>query len=176
MRWLALCVALVGCSLVAPSYRDNTAPISSQANFDPERYQGLWYEIARFPVSFQEGCTGVTATYALRPDGTISVENTCRDGSLDGRERRIAGSARITGPGRLSVRFDDVPFVNAPYWVLWVDEGYRTAVVGVPSGRAGWILNRDPQIPQDRFRAALQVLDFNGYDVARIVKTPQPAR
>ena len=173
---LALLAALSGCALVAPSYRDRDAPISSQADFDPERYQGLWYEIARFPVSFQEGCTAVTADYAVTEPGELSVVNTCRDGAPDGPERRIAGSAEVTGPGRLAVRFDSVPFVRAPYWVLWVDADYRTAVVGVPSGRAGWILNRDPAIPPDRLRAALEVLDFNGYDVSKIRPTPQPPR
>jgi apolipoprotein D and lipocalin family protein len=95
---------------------------------------------------------------------------------LDGPLRRIDGEARVVGPGRLEVSFDSVPFVNAPYWVLWVDDGYRTAVVGTPSGRAGWILNRDPQIPADRLEAARQVLAFNGYDLRRLEMTPQPVR
>jgi apolipoprotein D and lipocalin family protein len=90
--------------------------------------------------------------------------------------RQIAGEAVVVGPGRLEVKFDSVPFVSAPYWVLWVDEGYRTAVVGVPSGRAGWILNRDPQIPADRLEAARQILDFNGYDLTQLRMTPQPQR
>lgn len=167
---MAIALGLAGCG-AAPVYRDASAPISSAAAFDPVRYQGTWYEVARFPVSFQEGCEGVTATYGLRPDGALSVVNTCRDGST---ERSVEGSARITGPGRLDVKFNSVPFISAPYWVLWVDEDYRTAVVGVPSGRAGWVLNRDPVIPDDRWRAALEVLDFNGYDTTRLVRTPQP--
>lgn len=175
-RALALCLALAGCGLAAPSYRDAAAPIASQADFDAERYTGLWYEIARFPVPFQEGCTAVTAEYGLRADGTLSVINTCRDRTPDGPARTIVGSAEVTGPGRLTVRFRTVPFVEAPYWVLWVDADYRTAVVGVPSGRAGWILNREPVIPRDRLRAALEVLDFNGYDVSRIVPTQQRVR
>jgi apolipoprotein D and lipocalin family protein len=36
--------------------------------------------------------------------------------------------------------------------------------VGVPSGRAGWILHRDPAMPAERLRVAREVLDFNGYD------------
>jgi apolipoprotein D and lipocalin family protein len=58
--------------------------------------------------------------------------------------------------------------------VLWVDEGYRTAVVGAPNGRVGWILNRDPDIPEDRLIAAREVLDFNGYDVSQLQRSMTP--
>jgi apolipoprotein D and lipocalin family protein len=30
------------------------------------------------------------------------------------------------------------------------------------------VLNRDPVIPADRWAAALEILDFNGYDVSRL--------
>jgi apolipoprotein D and lipocalin family protein len=168
--------AISACAAIQQSYRDTSVQISSVAAFDVARYAGLWYEIARFPVPFQEGCVGTTAEYTPRPDGTIGVLNTCREGVLTGPVRQIAGQAVVVGPGRLEVSFDSVPFVRAPYWVLWVDEGYRTAVVGVPSGTSGWILNRDPQIPADRLEAARQILEFNGYDLNQLRMTPQPTR
>lgn len=169
---LGLCaVLLMGCA--GGVYRDQAVPISSIAAFEPARYAGLWYEVARYEVPFQRGCTDVTAEYTVMSPTTLGVENTCvRDGAVD----TITGTADLTGPGRLAVRFQGVPFISAPYWVLWVDADYRTAVVGVPSGRAGWILNRDPQIPQDRLNAALQVLAFNGYDAGQIKMTAQSAR
>ena len=64
-----------------------------------------------------------------------------------------------------------MPFA-APLWVLWTDADYRTAVLGQPDGRAGWILNRDPEIPPDRLAAALTVLDFNGYDTGALIYAP----
>lgn len=155
-----------------PSYRDQSVPIASKALFEPARYLGQWYEVARFPVAFEAGCVGVTAEYGLREDGQISVRNTCRN--PDGSVRSVIdGAAEIVGPGRLKVRFPSVPFVAGDYWVLWVDEGYRTAVVGAPNGRSGWILNRDPQIPGDRLRAAREILDFNGYDLSRLEMVAQ---
>jgi apolipoprotein D and lipocalin family protein len=154
------------------TYRDTTVSMSSAASFDPARYSGRWYEIARFPVPFQAGCTDTVAEYAVRGDGTLGVVNSCLRG---GATRRIEGDARVTGPGRLDVSLDGVPFA-APYWVLWVAEDYRSAVVGVPSGRAGWILHRDPVMPADRLEAARAVLAFNGYDLDRLALTPQSAR
>ncbi|WP_341368715.1 lipocalin family protein [Yoonia sp. BS5-3] len=162
---------LAGCGTFEV-YRDTETPIASKALFEPERYVGVWYEVARFPVPFEAGCVGVTAEYQLREDGLLSVLNICRD--ADGAEKsRITGTAEIVGPGRLKVRFASVPFVAADYWVLWTDEDYNTAVVGTPNGRSGWILNRAPTIRRDRLDAARDVLEFNGYDLSRLEEVSQ---
>lgn len=169
---IAAALSLSACAVLAPSFRDPAAPISSIASFDPERYQGLWYEVASFPAPFQAGCRNTTATYQLIAPGTISVLNACdRNGGVS----RIGGTARVIGPGRLSLNLDGVPF-DADYWVLWVDEGYRTAVVGTPSGGSGFILNREPAIPEDRLKAAREVLAFNGYDLSELNMTEQAGR
>ncbi len=168
---LAAAFLLSGCG-VLEVYRDTDVPISSKAVFEPERYTGVWHEVARFPVLFEAGCVGVTAEYGLRDDGQLSVLNICRDAG--GNETsRINGTAEIVGPARLKVRFASVPFVAADYWVLWTDEDYRTAVVGAPNGRSGWILNRTPDIRADRLAAARDILAFNGYDLSRLEEMTQ---
>ncbi len=159
---LSACVAF-------PQYRDTDVPISSMATFDATAYAGLWYEVANFPVPFQSGCRNTTATYTPNAAGALDVLNMC---DTDDGPDQIAGTASIDGPGRLKVRLNGVPFA-ADYWVLWVDTGYRTAVVGTPSGRSGWILNRDPVIPADRLKAARDILAFNGYDLSQLQMTLQ---
>lgn len=167
-RALCLLLLLAACGVVT-GYRDRSVPISSAALFDPARFAGTWHEVARFPAPFEAGCTATTATYTPRADGRIGVVNACTRG---GRRVRIEGVAEVVGPGRLKVRLDGVP-VAAPLWVLWVDEGYRTAVLGQPSGRSGWILDRSPEIPPDRLAAAREVLAFNGYDLRRLQRVPR---
>lgn len=171
MRALLFAFLLSGCG-VLEVYRDTQAPIASKAVFEPERYLGLWYEVARYPVPFEAGCVGVTAEYGLRDDGLLSVLNICRNADRT-EKSRISGTAEIVGPGRLKVRFPSVPFVAADYWVLWTDEDYQTAVVGAPNGRSGWILNRTPTIREDRLNAARDVLEFNGYDLGRLEEVSQ---
>lgn len=168
MRALVLVLLLAACS--TGSYRDQDVTIASKAIFEPAKYAGTWYEIARFPVPYEKGCTKTTATYTPMSNGDFGVVNTCVE---NGVERQIEGSATVVGPGRLQVSFQSVPFVKAPYWVLWTDEDYQIAVVGVPSGRAGWILNRTPEIRADRLQAARQVLEFNGYDLTKLLMVPQ---
>ena len=166
MRVLAALLLLSGCGFLT-EYRDTSVPMTVQADFDVSRYTGIWHEVARFPVTFQRGCVGVTAEYQPRPDGRVSVLNICRnpDGSEDSR---IYGSAEPVAPAKLLVRFPTVPFVASDYWVLWVDDSYETAVVGAPNGRSGWILHRSPQIPADKLATARDVLRENGYDLSQL--------
>ncbi|MBL4629388.1 MAG: lipocalin family protein [Roseicyclus sp.] len=168
---LAFAVSLASCGVELPSYRDQNVTIASSANFDASRYLGRWYEIARYPNSFQANCAGAIAEFSAG-ESEILVRNICLDeaGTPLGE---IAGTATDQGLGRLSVQLDGVRSTE-PYWVLWVDEGYRTAVVGSPNGQVGWILNRDPEIPEDRLTAAREVLDFNGYDLSQLERSVTP--
>lgn len=171
MRHISVVLAfliLAGCAAF-PSYRDTDVRLNSMAVFDPAKYSGLWYEVASYEAPFQKGCTDTQARYTMREDGTLDVLNQC---NKDGTTTQIAGAAWVVGPGRLKVQLDGVPLA-ADYWVLWVDDDYQTAVVGTPSGRAGWILNREPSISADRLEAAREVLDFNGYDLEPLMMTPQ---
>lgn len=176
MRFILPLLLIAGCAKVAapilPTYRDLSVPIASKADFDPVRFAGTWYEVARYPTPVQFGCPRARVDYGL-PDttGALTVRNACVTGSgTIGRE--IAGRARLIGPGRLDVALDGVPG-TAPLWVLWIDEGYRTAVLGQPDGKAGWIINRELSIPADRLTAAREVLAFNGYDLTALNSSVQ---
>ena len=157
-------------------YRDQSVPITTVPSVDLNRYQGVWYEIARFPVSFEEGCVGVTAEYTLNPDGSVKVVNTCREGSLSAPPRRATASAEASDDTGAKLKVDFVPYVPftaGDYWVLDIDEGYQTVVVGTPSGFAGWILARQPQIDDARLQRGIAALKRNGYDTSQLTMTPQ---
>lgn len=168
----ALLLALVACA--APGYRDTTRAMTTNGPVDLARYEGLWYEIARFPNSFEEGCVGVTAAYTRNPDGTIQVLNTCVEGAFGGPISTAEGVATVVSPegDRLEVSFVPwLPFARGDYWIL--DTDYEVAVIGAPSGSVGWVLARTPALPPARLARAFQVLERNGYDLGRITMTPQ---
>ncbi len=83
------------------AYRDKSVPMQTVSGFDLDRYLGLWYEIARYPFSFENGCAGVTAEYAMKPDGKVRVVNSCREGTVDGPLRVSEGTAELVGDGKL---------------------------------------------------------------------------
>ncbi len=158
----------------AEEFRDQSVPIASVSDLDTQRYLGLWYEIARFPNWFERDCQGVTAEYALRDDGKISVRNSCYKGAPDGPLKVANGLAWIDAPGQLKVTFTPfLPFINGDYWVLYVDPGYQLAVVGNPGGKTGWILARSPQIAPAQYDKAVSVLQGMGYDSSQLERVAQ---
>lgn len=44
--------------------------------FNPQSYQGLWYEIARYPNFFEKICQNATALYNLK-EGYLEIINRC---------------------------------------------------------------------------------------------------
>lgn len=180
-RFLRLILAVVAPLAIAgceqpPVNRDASSPLSTAAKVDLERYLGRWYEVARFPNSFERDCFAVTATYSRNADGTVKVVNSCRKGSIAGPEDVAEGSAAVVDPvtnAKLSVSFF-WPF-SGDYWVLEVAGDYQWALVGEPSGRYLWILSRSPQISPETRESLIGKLKAQGYNTNALYWTPQPA-
>jgi len=79
----------------AAKMKQPTPPLQVVSYVDLNKYFGTWYEIARFPNRFQEGCVGTSAHYTLLQDGKIGVLNQCRKGSLDGEISSAKGKAWV---------------------------------------------------------------------------------
>ena len=96
----SLAAMLTGC--------ETTSDIAAVQNFEPERYMGTWYEIARLPQYFERDLDEVKAQYTLNDDGTIKVVNS---GVKDGEPTSITGKAKLKHPdakpqtGELRVSF-----------------------------------------------------------------------
>ena len=158
-----------------PVNRDLSRELKTVASVDLDRYTGRWYEIARFPNTFEEDCFAVTATYSKNLDGTIKVVNRCHEKAINGPENVAEGSARVVDTktnAKLAVTFF-WPF-EGDYWILALAYDYIWVLVGEPSGKYLWILARTPKI-SDALRTELTGrLDAMGYNTRALYWTPQP--
>lgn len=148
---------------------DGVTPV----RFDPDRYLGTWYEIARLDHRFQRGDVAATATYALNSDGTIAVTN--RGWRSDGTERSVTGRARFLGPrdvASLAVRFR-WPFEGG-YHVIRLDPEYRIALVSGPTRDYLWLLARTPTLPDSEVEEWLAFAADLGFPVERIIRSQPP--
>ncbi|HBS35049.1 MAG TPA: lipocalin [Parvularcula sp.] len=165
---IALTAAALAACASQPVNRAPEPPLRTVAAVDLERYLGTWYEIARYPNSFQKACEAVTATYTMRTDGLIGVRNEC--GAIDGARARVAeGRARVADAAtnaKLKVSFFG-PFWG-DYWIVDLDEDYSRAIVGEPSGRYLWVLAREPGADAAERADIAATLESLGYATASL--------
>ena len=141
---------------------------------DLNRYLGTWYEIARFPHSFEKNLVGVTATYSLRDDGKIKVLNQGYKNTLNGELSVAEGKAKIpdsSEPGKLKVSFFWIFYGD--YFVFELDENYQYVMIGSSSPKYFWILSRTPQMAPEVYEMLLEKARKRGYNLDKLYKVPQ---
>ncbi len=168
---LPLLLLLVACAAPAPrvdGFRQPGRPIYSNAVLDLTTLSGRWMQVAAFSASGTPGCAPGGADIAAGTSGLTLSGRLC----LNGANLTYRGPMAISGPGRLTPAARAPRPLDREWWVLWADVDLRTLVIGTPDGSFGFILNRGGALPPDRLRAARDILDWNGYDVARLALFP----
>ena len=163
-------VFIFSCTNTNSQMLDNT----TVKELDLNRYLGTWYEIARFPHSFEKNLVGVTATYSMREDGKIKVVNQGYKNTLDGEPSVAEGKAKIPNkaePGKLKVSFFWIFYGD--YYVLELDENYQYVMIGSSSPKYFWILSRTPQMNPAIYDLLLEKARKRGYNLEQLVKVPQ---
>lgn len=152
--------------------------VHSVEDLDLQRYLGLWFEIGRLPMRFEDDdAIDVTADYSLKDNGTVRVDNRCLD--ADRRPVQALGQAEPDPEhaGRLRVSFLPsglrwIPFTRADYWVLRIDERYRYALVGTPDRKYLWLLAREHRIDPAIEEEYLGEAERQGYEIDAWIRTP----
>ena len=150
---------------------DKVTPVEE---FEINRYLGKWYEIARLDHSFERGLNNVTAEYALREDGGVSVIN--RGFSADDKQWSEAqGKAYFVNgaqQGYLKVSFFG-PFYGS-YVIFELDtENYQYAFVSGPDLSYLWLLSRTPEVPKDVFNRFIEESKRIGFDTSKLIMVEQ---
>lgn len=165
---LGALAAAAGCGTGPP---DGLEPVS---DFDLDRYLGAWYEIVRLDHGFERGLTNVTAEYALREDGGVSVLNRGYDPSKR-KWKEARGRAKLAGDpsiGSLKVSFFG-PFYGG-YHIIALDETeYRWAMVAGPNRSYLWILAREPSLEAAVLEDLVDTARGWGFETDRLVYVDQ---
>ena len=145
---------------------DGIEPVTG---FQVERYMGRWYEVARLDHSFERGMEQVTATYELRPDGTVAVLN--RGYRTDkGEWGEASGKAKFLDKpdvAALKVSFFG-PFYGG-YNVVDLDPGYQHALIAGPNRSYLWILSRTPTPPSAEVERLVAKAKGLGFDTSQLI-------
>jgi apolipoprotein D and lipocalin family protein len=151
--------------------KDTLPPLQVVPYVDLHRYSGTWYEIARYPHTFQKGCLSSRATYAIRDDGKLSVLNECYEESDNSTLRSAKGKAWVVDAmtnAKLKVSFF-WPF-SGDYWIIDLGRDYEYAVIGHPERTYLWILGRTHVMDESVYEGILTRLKKQHYDTSRLIR------
>ena len=170
---------LIGLGMATMAYAKNN-PLHTVEKVELDKYLGVWYEVARKPMYFQNKCDrDVSATYTLNENGNIGVDNRCY--TKDGQLNQSIGEAFIQNAPfntKLKVSFLPesvrwLPVGRGDYWVLKIDDAYQTVLVGEPRRRYLWVLSRSAQPDQAIVKEYLDYAQSIGYDIGDVIHTKQ---
>ncbi|AZL89139.1 lipocalin [Megavirus baoshan] len=175
--WIIIIIIIVIILLIWYIMSRNSQ-IDAVQNLDIVRYMGTWYEIARFPTSFQQNCINSTANYSLlslEPVPTISVDNRCQIGknivqvkglATPNSNSKIIPGTNILTPGSLSLKIGNN---ISTYNVIFIDINYQYSIVSSDKNNL-WILSRYPDIDNITYNYLISIAKQKGYDVSKLVK------
>jgi apolipoprotein D and lipocalin family protein len=179
MKAMRLTAGLMILAFLAAPAAAQSAP-DTGVEVDPQAYEGLWYEVARTPVPFQEQCAGgVTALYEIIDETSLRVVNRCDLGN--GEVASIEGTAQVLNErfNALEVDFPATPSEPGVNYLIEavgpIENGrYAWAAVRSPDDDHGWILARSSELDEDARREAEQALEAADLDITRLTPTDQP--
>jgi apolipoprotein D and lipocalin family protein len=178
-------VALQSCAIVllflsalGCASRSGDSLQASRRPIELERFMGDWYVIGSIPIALpgfsEEGAHNAVESYSLSDDGTIRTTYTFRKGAFDGPERRFTPKGWVYDEEtNTEWRMQFVWPFKAAYLIVWVDEEYTEAIIGVPSRSNVWLLSREPNPPEDRYQRLVARTAAHGYDRDAIQRVPQ---
>lgn len=168
---MALLKALFGDNAAS---RDRPATV---AQVDLDRLIGTWFEVARLPSlesdALWQRSVNVTATYAKRADGRISVQTVSYNAKAGMRRTQVNGMVQPADPSGSKLVLTFFHLIRGNLWVIGLDPEYRWALMGTPSRKRLWLIARAPQIGTADYDQAMAIAAEQGYDSARVIRTAQ---
>ena len=141
--------------------------------FNKEKYLGIWYEIARFDYRFERNLNNVTATYSLKKNGLIKVDNKGYNYKKN-TWAESTGKAKSAGDpteAKLKVSFFG-PFY-AGYNVIAIDKDYKYALVVGKNLNYLWFLSREKTMPETIKQNYLKLAKELGYNTEKLIWVQQ---
>jgi len=165
---LALGAALLATGCSSPT------PMPPVAHVDIPRFMGDWYVIAHIPSWPERHAYDAMESYALRDDGRIQTTFRYRDGSFDEPVKTMTPIGTVqpdTGNAVWGMQF--VWPIQAEYVIAYLDDDYRTTIVGRSKRDYVWIMARTPKLDDAEYARLVDRVAALGYDTSKLRRVPR---
>lgn len=135
--------------------------IETAKNFDPLKFEGIWYEIARNNVADEKGFTHVTSQYRRAADGKWLINTRAWDGS----HGDWVGSTHVSPKLSKTKQASFLLGHGNPRHVVIVDNEHTIALVCGKRYTDFWIISKSPTPDQSRLERMMTVALNTGFPV-----------
>lgn len=145
------------------------------AQWDPDRFAGTWFEIARLDNSAQQGQEQASLAVARRPDGMFSVVWRGLE-SRAGRWTQHEATARpLSDPATASLVLAFADGTRVTWHVIRLAEDYSILLAAGAGRDRLWLLARTPGLPPAVEADWLAFARAHGFATGRMVRNqPSP--
>jgi apolipoprotein D and lipocalin family protein len=141
---------------------------------DIDRFMGPWYVIANIPTFLEKEAFNAIETYTRNDDGTIATKFTFRKGGFDGKAKEYNPKAFIQDdPSNARWGMQFVWPVKADYRIVYLDDDYKTTIIGREKRDFVWIMARTPAMSAVEYDRLVTYVDSLGYDTSKLKRVPQ---
>lgn len=167
----ALIISIVLVSACASS----ESPLPTPEKVDLEKFMGAWFVHGYTPILVDKEAHNAVEHYYLNDQKQVETTYQFRDSSFDGELKTYT-------PKGFPVEDDDSqarwkmqfiwPF-KSDYVILYVSDDYQSTIIGHPSRKYAWIMDRSQQLEDKVYEAHLKRLEDAGYDLSVVQRLPQ---
>lgn len=166
---IPIALGLIGVSLLNSCSVGVPKGATAVQNFNSKKYLGKWYEIARFDYRFEKNMNNVTATYSMKDNGNIKVDNKGYDYVKNKWKESIGEAKFVDNDNVAMLKVSFFKPIWAGYNVIDIDEDYKYALVVGSNLDYLWILSREKTIPDSYRQRFIDKAKKLGYKTENLI-------
>ena len=148
-------------------------PLDPVPAVDLDRFMGDWYVIANIPTAIERGAHNAVESYRMNANGTIATTFTFRDKAFDGKRKTYHPRGYVSPDNKAIWGMQFVWPFKADYRIAYLDDDYSITIIGRNKRDFVWLMAREPQLPDARYREMVSLIRSMGYDTNKLQKVPQ---
>ena len=136
---------------------------------------GAWFVHGYTPILVDKHAHNAVEHYYLNDKNQVETTYRFRDGGFDGKLKtnKPTGFPQKNDPSGALWQMQFIWPFKADYAIIYVSDDYQSTIIGHPSRKYAWLMDRSYDIDQTTYEELLKKLADAGYDTSIVKRLPQ---
>jgi apolipoprotein D and lipocalin family protein len=166
--------ALIASFFLMSGCASSDTPLPTADNVDLEKFMGTWFVHGYTPILVDKKAHNAVEHYYLNDENQVETTYQFRDGSFDGELKNYTpkGFPVEDDPSQARWKMQFIWPFKSDYVIIDVADDYSSTIIGHPSRKYAWIMDRAKELDDKRYAAQLEKLEAAGYDSSILQRLP----